>query len=130
MNKTLEDFPDAQSVKEFHERSGYTLDLSKDINENFLSYLDCLKRNDAFVVVTRIPRLGPFFTQNNIKNVLCLVRHPLHAYISFVGYQHPKAGAQFGELDAPKRIEWYAKQWNSMTTDYINSGNKIVRFEW
>ncbi len=129
-DKCLDDLPDEASVPEFKEKTGFTLDTSKTINDNMMSYLGYLEEVDALVLLSRMSRLGKFFTRNGLTAPICLVRHPLHAYVSFIGHRHPKAGEQFGGLEADATIRWYADQWNSMTSDYLESGCRIVRFEY
>jgi hypothetical protein len=129
LNQSLDDCPSQAGVKVFYQRTGYKLDVSKSINDNMVSYLNCICKAGEIVLITRLSRHGPFFCRNKISGVVCLVRHPLHAYVSFVGHQHPEAAQEFGELDSNRRIEWYAKQWNLLVSDYINSRNKIIRFE-
>jgi hypothetical protein len=126
----LDAFPPARAIKEFYNRTGYTLDASKTINDNVVLYLKHISESGKIVLIARLSRVGPFFTRNKINNVICVVRHPLHAYVSFVGHKHPEAGQEFGTLDSERRIEWYARQWNLLVADYINSGNKIIRFEF
>jgi hypothetical protein len=130
LDKTLDEYPPGKTIAAFYNKTGYAMDASKTINDNMVLYLRHISESGKIVLITRFSRLGPFFTRNKIDNVVCVVRHPLHAYVSFVGHQHPEAGQEFGALDSERRIEWYAKQWNLLVTDYINSRNCILRFEF
>lgn len=127
---TLDDYPDAKSIAEFREYTGFELDASKSINDNVLAYLDQLEEMNAIVLLSRMSRLGDFFTRNKMSTPICMVRHPLHAYISFIGHRHPKASDHLGGIESEARIRWYADQWNLMTSDYLDSGSKIIRFEF
>jgi hypothetical protein len=129
-DQTLEDFPDIKNVAEFHKRSRYTLDTKNTINNNLVSYLHFISERNQITTLGRASRLGPFLTKNSIRNAVCLIRHPLHAYVSFVGHQHPEAGQSFGSFASENRIKWYAEQWNCMAFDYLSSGNKILRYEY
>lgn len=127
---TLDDYPDEKSCKEFKEYTGYDLDSSKNINDNIMAYLQYVDETNAIVLLSRMSRLGHFFTRNGISDAICMVRHPLHAYISFIGHRHPKASDHLGGIESEDRIRWYAEQWNLMTTDYLDSGSDIIRFEY
>lgn len=127
---SLDDYPDEKSAQEFEGYTGFELDLSKNINDNIMSYLQYVDQVNAIVLFSRMSRLGHFFTKNAISDAICMVRHPLHAYISFIGHRHPKASDHLGGLESEDRIRWYAEQWNLMTTDYLDSGSDIIRFEF
>lgn len=60
----------------------------------------------------------------------CLVRNPVLNYVSFYSHQHPEEAAPFGGFQTEQAIRHWAKMWNSITTDFLESGNKIIRFEF
>lgn len=130
VSSCLDDLPDEKSAEKFKEYTGFKLDLTKSINDNLVAYLRHLDEANAIVLLSRMSRLGHFFTNNGISDAICLIRHPLHAYISFIGHRHPKASDHLGGLESEERIRWYAQQWNLMTSDYLDSGSKIIRFEF
>jgi len=130
IDSTLADFPDSKSVAEFRKRSGYTLERTKTINDNLVAYLQYVNQRNAITVLARASRFGPFLTQNHVNNAVCVVRHPLHSYVSFIGHQHPEAGEPFGGFASEGSIKWYAEQWNRMAFDYLSSGNAIIRYEF
>ncbi|MEE4109759.1 MAG: HMG-box domain-containing protein [Halieaceae bacterium] len=127
---SLDDRPDNTQQKAFEEKTGYRLDPGSSINDNMVAYLEHVRRSRVIVLLSRLSRLGDFFARNAISDPICLVRHPLHAYISFVGHRHPKVAEELGAIDSEERIRWYAEQWSAMTEDYLSAGCKIIRFEF
>jgi hypothetical protein len=72
---------------------------------------------------------GRFLTENNVKS-LALIRHPLHSYVSYLSHRHPAHAAPFGGFKSEKCIRWYAKRWNNVVSDIVDSPSAIVRFEF
>lgn len=61
-----------------------------------------------------------FFSQNNISEVTYLVRHPLHAYVSFAKPERHKAQIDsLGGVESTRAIEYWAYRWNSHVNDYL-----------
>ncbi|GAG50016.1 unnamed protein product, partial [marine sediment metagenome] len=61
---------------------------------------------------------------------MCFVRHPLHSFVSFLGFRHPEHAKKFGGINTFGAVEFYAGLWNAMVDDFILSGNVVYRFEY
>lgn len=126
----LDAFPSKENISQFYERSGgFWLNERRSINDNLVAYIEHLEQGNGLVLLSRLSRLGNFLTRNGLSQSVCLVRHPLHAYVSFLGHRHPNTASHLGGLESTERIRWYARQWNLMAADYIDSGASIIRFE-
>jgi len=70
-----------------------------------------------------------FLSAHDIK-ALCLIRHPLNAYVSFLSRQHPEHAERFGGFQSTDCVRWYAERWNNIVTDFYECERKrVVRFE-
>lgn len=70
-----------------------------------------------------------FLTRNKIK-AFCVVRHPLHAYVSFLKNQHLEVVKKLGGFNTEAAVDWWAGRWNAIVSDFLSSGNEICRFEF
>jgi hypothetical protein len=71
-----------------------------------------------------------FLTDNKIK-ALCIVRHPLHSFVSYASHQHAEHFKRFGGFNTEAAVEFYAKTWNKIISDFVGSRHcSIVRFEY
>jgi hypothetical protein len=130
----LSDKPTKNHLNKFRIRTlnQYSLNLNKTIEENMIYYLNSVnKSNNVVIFTSEICRMGPFFTNNNIENVIYIVRHPVHAMISFLAHQHKEKMVHFKNgLNSIEYVKYYAKLWNDLTSDHLNGGSKIVRYEF
>jgi hypothetical protein len=111
--------------KQWRTRTGRRLDVSKTIEQNLLDILD----SDTNVMLCgSCSSVGPFLTRNKLR-ALCIVRHPLHAYVSFLKNRHPNHARQFGGYDTEEAIAWWATIWNSIVDDMLSSGSDIHQYE-
>jgi len=132
-NLMLSNLITSQQQKEFKKRTygWYTLNTHKTIEENMLDYLRQInKYNIPTILNGNISRIGPFFTNNKIDNVICLVRHPLHAMTSLLVHRHPEKVKRFPKgLNSKECIHYYADMWNSIIGDHLKN-NIIIRYEF
>jgi len=130
----LSDKPTKEYLKEFKKRTNgfYTLNLDKSIEDNMVSYLNAAYDKNLSVLLSgRISRVGKFFTNNDVKNVVCLVRHPLHAMVSLLVHRHPEKLEWFGgNINSEECVLYYSKLWNDTVSDHILANNKIIRYEF
>lgn len=130
----MTDKPTKYQQKYFLERTRgwYALDLTKTIEKNIVDYLDEINSSEtkSTVLAGSLSYMGPFFKSNNIKNVLCLIRHPMHIMISLLVMRHPKHTEQFGGINAEECVKAYALRWNLIAKDAIEGNIKIVRHEY
>jgi hypothetical protein len=97
-----------------------------------VSYLKLMSKLGKYVIVNgRISRIGPIFSKHEIKNVICLIRHPLHAMVSLLVHRHPEKVKRFsGGFNSDDCVKYYADLWNKTISDQIGAGNKIIRYEY
>lgn len=114
----------------FEKRGGIPLDLGITIEENLVNMLRARENEGVATMLSgRCSQVGHFLTDNEIK-ATCFVRHPLHSFISFLGFRHPEHAKQFGGINNMDAILFYAGLWNAMVDDFIRSGNVVYRFEY
>lgn len=127
----LKALPDPACAVAFRARSGVDLDPEETIEENLARMLE-IRENELnlnTMLSGRGSQGGRFLTENGIR-ATCFVRHPLHAFASFLGHRHPVHAARFGGYQTEEAVFFYARIWNAMVSDFISSGNRIHRFEY
>lgn len=128
-NPPLKDKPKIPSDT-FEKRGGIPLDLNMTIEDNLVAML-LTRENEgvATMLSGRCSQTGNFLTDNKIE-ATCFVRHPLHAFVSFLSLRHPEHAKHFGGINTPEAVSFYAGLWNAMVDDFIRSENRIYRFEY
>jgi hypothetical protein len=110
------------------------IDPTKTIRENLVNFCHWLENTNykVFFVHTAIMN---FFSNNNIRNVTYLIRHPLHAYVSFSKKgRHRSEINMLGGMENARAIEFWADRWNRQIEDYLKSVAKkldpiLIRYE-
>lgn len=114
----------------FTGRSGVPLDAKKTIEENLVDMLKWREDEGKHTMLSgRCSQLSNFLTENKVP-AICIVRHPLHAFVSFLGHRHPEHAQKFGGINTLQAVHFYAGIWNAMLDDFIKSKNRIYRFEY
>lgn len=133
-NCALTDKPTKCHIIGFKKRTfgWYDLNPNITIEKNMVKYLIKINSSNKMVMITsELCRMGPFFTCNPIENVICVVRHPLHAMVSYLTHQHREKVKRFKEgFNSVECVEYYAKIWNEIVSDHINANSKIIRYEF
>lgn len=106
-------------------RTHQEVDNSIRIEENLLRIIEHDK--NVFLCGACSSR-RPFLTRNKLR-ALCIVRHPLHAYISFTRNQHPNHVKRFGGFNTEEAVSWWATLWNNIIDDMLASGSNIYQYE-
>ena len=106
-------------------RTNKRLDVSKTIEQNLLDIIDA---DTNVVLCGSCSSIYPFLTRNKLR-ALCIVRHPLHAYVSFLKNRHPNHARQFGGFNTEEAVSWWAGMWNSIVQDMLDSGSNIYQYE-
>ncbi len=103
----------------------------KTIHENLMDFIK--GTNDNILLFGKCSLTEPFLTNNKLKNALFMVRHPLDAYDSLFGRQHPKWGKSRGGPESVLLAEDYALKWNKVVEDMLSCkaiyNNHLVRYE-
>jgi hypothetical protein len=109
----------------------YNLNREKTVNENMIEYFNYINENDKNCVLNGILSwCCQFLTRNKIKGVNLLIRHPLHSYVSLFSHRHPKMQKRIGKLGSEESMTYHANIWNGIVDDFLNSENKILRYEY
>lgn len=121
-------YPDqSKSIPWRRRTGGHILSTKKTIEENLV---DMIESSNIWVLLSGWCSLrNRFLTRNKIR-AYCLVRHPLHAYVSYFGHQHPNHCRSFGGFNSDGAVEKWSRQWNAIINDFLSSGNKILRYEF
>jgi hypothetical protein len=124
----IDRYPDEAKVISWRRRTGgHILSLSKTIEENLA---DMIETCSHWVLLSGWCSLRkPFLTRNKIR-AYCIVRHPLHAYVSYFGHQHPNHCRALGGFNTIAAVEKWCRQWNAIVNDFMLSKNKIIRYEF
>ena len=103
----------------------------KTIHQNLVEFID--GTNDNILLFGKCSLTEPFLTNNKITNALFIVRHPLDAYDSLFGRQHPKWAKTRGGPTSVLLAEDYALKWNKVVEDMLsnreNYDTPLVRYE-
>ena len=127
----LEDRPTPEAAALFAERAdGYRLDTRVSIFDNMAAYLDHVTQHAAHTWLCRAPMFG-LLERCPEHRAVCLLRHPLHQYLSFTQhYRHADWTQPFGGRFSPDAVRYFARAWNAFTTDCLNSESTIIRYEF
>jgi hypothetical protein len=110
----------------WRERAGIPLLVQETIEHNLLKLLSTTPR--WVLLDGTCSSMDRFLSRNQVK-AICLVRHPVDAYVSLYGNQHPEFANLHGGLDSTRAITVWALGWRNIVSDFIESGNPICRYE-
>jgi hypothetical protein len=113
--------------KEWTRRAGFEPYEDLTISENLLWLLNTT--SDSVILFGKQSLSETWLTNNEIKNLILIVRHPLDAYDSLFGRQHPYWGKLKGGVDSILAAEFWCKQWNTVMEDFLSTGNPIYKYE-
>jgi len=123
--------PSCEVVHSFLYRSGFEMDKEKSINDNLLDYIGLLDSDDGRVALFSKIHKFKFFSSNNIKNVIALIRHPLHSYMSFVKPErHFRYAIRGGGISSRITVAGYLMRWNCIINEAMELNAKIIRYEF
>jgi len=128
--ETYDEYPDKSMISVFKKRSGFTLDKTKTIEKNMEIFIAWLKKKDKYVVLSEM-FLFEFFSRHNVDNLIFLVRHPLHSYVSVTKeIRHGEYVEAFGGLNTKEAVEWYAGIWNLFVTEGFKTNSSFIKYEF
>lgn len=125
------DFPTKSSIAGFRRRSGFALDPTKSIDDNLVDYWKHMQASPGLVsMFSRAPMLGFFARHNFVKNVVFVVRHPVHQYLSLTKpNRHFEFVEASGGVNASASIAFWIREWGSFVRDALSSNACIIRYE-
>jgi len=127
--EVMKDMPVVVKANIWRRRTrGHELNPEYTIEENFVRMIDWTKE-DWILFSGWCSMKSMFLTDNDIA-AFCLVRHPLHAYVSYFGHQHPNHCRTLGGFNTAAAVRKWTGQWNSIISDFLASPGKIVRYEY
>jgi hypothetical protein len=128
----LADYPEERegnSRPNWKKRTGLDLETDKTINENLLMFIDQIQDTSVTLFSGKLCYHGQFLTMNRVKMV-GIVRHPMHAYVSWMRNRHPEKARFHGGFGSDESIEWYSRLWSNVVQDLLDSGSPITRYEF
>jgi hypothetical protein len=137
--KSYSEIPDKKTFKNFRLRTrnldksgGYKLDEAQTIESNLLLYVKELGGDERKTAIFNTAPMFEFFSQNKLPNFALLVRHPMHAYLSYAKPQrHLNVINDLGGLYSESSIRWFADLWNGFVSEYLRlSDSLLIRFEY
>ena len=122
--------PEKEAANEWYRRSGWRLDESKPLAGQLKRYIQWARSEPKYVVMFNYLHLGRFFSQYRIFDIITLVRHPLHNFVSLYGHQHPEKVQSMGGLDTEEAVRFFADLWRAWVYEALICRHKIIRFEF
>ena len=124
----IREFPAEHKAKAWAKRTrGHILNPNKSIESNLC---DMINSTEDWVLLSGWCSIrSKFLTENDIE-AFCLVRHPLHAYVSYFGHQHPNHCRSLGGFNTAAAVRKWTGQWNSIVSDFLSSKGKLIRYEY
>lgn len=133
-DKGIETFPEKQAVVGFVGRTDFQMDENKTIAYNMENYIDVVKKDPNRTAIFNALSKFNFFVEYNISDLVCLVRHPMHAYLSFTKKErHFNLVENTGGVNSKKSIDYYTDAWNRNVKQYlllVDNGSVCLRYEF
>jgi len=124
----IEMLPNLKKQKVWAIRTGgHVLSPMKTIEQNLV---DMIESCSHWVLLSGWCSMRKMFLTRNKIRAYCIVRHPLHAYVSYFGHRHPNHCRALGGFNTIGAVEKWCSQWNPIVKDFLASGNKIIRYEF
>lgn len=123
-----------EAIAEFHRRTGIELDTTRTIRDNLLAFVEHLRAHQQTALFNTAPIMA-FFSEHDIESVVFLVRHPLHAYVSWTKPErHLNVVEQLGGRDSTAAISLFARMWTGVVEEYLRLSARslnpvLIRYE-
>lgn len=118
--KGYQSLPSLRAIRDFQSRTDFQFDSAKTVDKNMLDYIDHINRKGIDAILT-LSSYYNFFSRNGIRDVVFLVRHPLHQYGSW--FKMKRHGAHLkpmGGKNSRRSIKYFTTVWNSFVGEYLN----------
>ena len=120
----------------FEQRSlGFQVEDGETLESVLPKYLAFIaERPHCTAVLNTSAELG-LLSQLGVDNVVFLVRHPLHAYVSWgKPIRHGDAVEYLGGRDSDRALQFYGRRWNNFTDEVLRMSERgilggLVRYE-
>lgn len=133
-SKGFDELPIKTAAEYFFNRTGFKFDLSKTIARNIFSYIEMVKNDKNRTVLFNTCAKFDFFSDNEIEGLVCLIRHPLHAYLSYTKKErHYNLVKEFGGPDTFGGVEYFARSWISNVSEVLKLkeyDSRVLRYEF
>lgn len=121
----------------FIERSkGFYVDENASLIEILPKYIQYLKESpNRTAVFNTCAEIG-LFSYFGIQNVIFLIRHPFHSYISWSKPErHGDVVNYLGGINSHKAVEFWATRWNNFSNEILKLKSQnilggLIRFEY
>lgn len=131
--RSLDDKPAKFARRAFRGRTGFAMDKAKTIEANMLDYVRHVQDDPRKTAVFNALAKWQFFSRNGIHNYVCVVRHPLQAFLSFTKeIRHAKLMEQYGGRSTNAAVDYYARGWNSVVSEFVKlrPHSHYLRYEY
>ncbi len=130
LDPDLSRFPKQEEIARFQSRSSFVMNSDRTVEENLLAYEYFVRKTDRCVTWGKV-FIDQFFSRNKIGNLVFLVRHPLHMYISLFMRKHPKFAKPFvGGIQSVMCVEKFTLLWNRLVFEGFATKASFIRFEY
>ncbi len=137
LDKRLTEYERGIDQGTFAERAhGYQISEGAALKDVLPDYVAYLRADSARTAVFNTAAELSLFSALRIPDVVFLIRHPLHAYVSWAKPgRHADIIADLGGLCSPRSIDYYTDRWNAFTDELIRMGNLsllggLIRYEF
>ncbi len=105
----------------FEERAnGFPINPTETLEEVFPRYIAYLQKSNNRTVVFNVAAERGLFSKYEIPNVVFLIRHPMHAYVSWgKPERHKKYVDSFGGLNSPGAVNFYGNRWKTFMEECL-----------
>jgi len=121
----------------FYKRSnGYAINDSMRLQDILPKYISYLRESDKRTAVFNTCAELGLFSSLDIENVVFIVRHPLHAYVSWAKPERHGDIINFlGGINSKKAIIFWSNRWIKFTDEILKLQHKgilggVIRFEY
>jgi hypothetical protein len=128
--------PLERNYRKFNKRAQYQINYKLTLEQNLLRYIKYLENDLHKAAIFSAAYRYHFFSKHSIKNVVFLVRHPIHAYLSYAKpNRHLHVIEAMGGLYSEKSLKWFGGIWRDLVAEYIrlrelNFKPVLIRFEY
>lgn len=115
---------------------GFVVTSDCSLTDAVSQYCRFLRSHRERTAVFNIAAEQGIFSALGIRDVVFLVRHPLHAYVSWAKPErHGGFLTPWGGVNSLEAVTWYAQRWTSTVNEYLRLSEqglapRLIRFEY
>ena len=115
---------------------GFSLIQDETIDAFLIRYIAYIRSSEKRTAVFNTCAELGLFSRHEISDVIFLVRHPLHAYVSWAKPErHGNIIDYLGGINSRTAVHFYAKRWNAVIKELLTLKEKnilggVIRYEF